>query len=170
MKVNLIRNLESQRNKEQEDSFNETMNTALYFDINKTISKVDGWKISNIKKLVNSINKSDVNIDIEFTKWNESVEYIYSNIETNLVELKVDNEIIANSLRNRDFKAIHEHLNSISEDKNKKMEFLLELVSELKQNPEATMILNEFINKNISTLDVAIDVLLPLLFDRGNNE
>ncbi len=170
MKVNLVRNLESQRNKEQEDSFNETMNTALYFDINKTIYKVDGWKLSNVKKLVNSINKTEGNLDIEFTKWNEVIEYIYKNSEVNLVELDCNDETITNSLRNRDFNSIHEHLKTISEDKNKKMEFLLSLVSELKNEPKATSILNKFINKNISTIDVAIDVLLPLLFDRRNNE
>lgn len=41
MKLKLIRNLNSQRNKEQEDSFALTMNVALYFDINKVLQKID---------------------------------------------------------------------------------------------------------------------------------
>ncbi len=171
MKLNLIRNLDTQRNKEQEDSFSETMNLALYFDINKSISKVDGWKLANIKKLVKSLNELDKEVDIEFSKWNKEVDYLFNNAKFNLIQFQNPSEKITNSLRNCDYYEIHNYLKEISDDKNLKLEFLFTVAEHIKNNSEATLIINEFINKGISTIDVAIDVILPLLFiEGGSNE
>ncbi len=163
MKIKLIRNLNSQRDKEQEDSFSETMNLALYFDINKTINKVDGWKLANIKKLVKNIHESNTDIDIEFTKWDDNVEYIFDNLEVDLIQFHQLDEKILNSLKQHDYLTIHNYINEIKDDKNLKLEFLLSIAEELKGNVDASIIINEFINKGISTIDVAIDTILPLL-------
>lgn len=172
MKINLIRDLETKRNKEQEDSFETTMNLALYFDINKEIQKVDGWKFSNVKKLVNSFDETEKEIDIFFSKWNDVVEYIFQNTEVNLIQFVKPNENITNSLRNCDILGIHNYLKEINEDKNLKLEFLFSIANHLKNNVQATLIINDFINKGISTIDVAIDCILPLLLIQGgeNNE
>lgn len=163
MKIRLIRNLETARNKEQEDSFNETMNHALYFDINKTINKVDAWKLSSVKKLVDKFDPS-IELDIEFASWTPSVEYIFENSNIELIEYFNIDEKITNSLRKRDFLEIQNYLLSIKEDKNKKLEFLFAMASELKNEKEVPHIINKFINGGISTIDLAIDVILPLLF------
>ncbi len=162
MKINLIRNLNTERNKEQEDSFKDTMNLALYFDINNQLTKIDGWKLSNIKRLVSKINESEKDIDIEFSKWNENVQYIHSNLKVNLIQFNNIDENITISLRNRDIKSIHNYLEQIKEDKNLKLEFMFAIADILKTD-QAVAIINEFINNGISTIDVAIDLLLPLL-------
>ncbi len=163
MKINLIRNLNTKRNKEQEDSFEATMNLALYFDINKKIEKVDGWRMANIKRLVNSLPEVESEIDIEFSKWDDNVEYIFNNLKVNLIQYyEIDDKII-NSLRNYDLITIHNYLKEIADDKNLKMEFLFAIADQLRNNIDAILIINEFVNNGISTLDVAIDSILPLL-------
>ncbi len=169
MKINLIRNIETQRDKEQEDSFEETMNLALYFNINKKITKIDGWKNINIKKLVANIleNVSEGSeIDIEFSKWNDNIDYIFENLkhELNVINYLNLDENIQISLRKRDFLTIHNYLSEIKDDKNLKLEFLFSVAETLENNLEAMFIINEFINNGISTIDVAIDSILPLLF------
>jgi|GEM_PF-3258646 len=39
--VKLIRNLETEKNKEQEDSFENSLNLILFFDTNKIIQKIE---------------------------------------------------------------------------------------------------------------------------------
>ncbi len=164
MKINLIRNLNTQRNKEQEDSFENTMNLALYFNINPKIEKVDGWKLSNIKRLVIALGSTESEIDIEFSRWNESVEYIFSNLKINLIQHQQTPEKILISIRNRAYSDIYNYMKEIKDDKNLKLELLLSIAEELKGNPNSIMIINEFINNGISTIDIAIDTIIPLLF------
>ncbi len=170
MKVKLIRNLNSNRNKEQEDSFEQTMNLALYFDINKTINKVDGWKISNIKKLIRASSEINSTIDIEFTKWNEQVELITNELNYELIEHFKLEEDIKFSLRNGEYNRVYEYLKTIKDDKNLKVEFLYYVASIIKNDNRAALIINDFVNGGISTLDVAIDSILPLLMMEDNNE
>ncbi len=170
MKINLIRNLDTQRDKEQEDSFETTMNPALYFDIHKKITKVDGWKKTNVKRLVEKLDESSTDIDVEFSKWNDNVEYISLNSEVNLIHFHNPSEKLTNSLRNCDLIYIHEYLSEIKEDKNLKLEFLFTVAEELKGNSQAIHIINEFVNNGLSTIDVAIDTILPLLIIRSNND
>ncbi len=167
MKINLIRNLDTQRDKEQEDSFEKTMNPALYFDMHKKITKVDGWKITNVKRLVESIDESSTDIDVEFSKWNDNTEYIFSNSGVNLIHFHEPSEKLTNSLRNCDLFYIHDYLKEIKDDKNLKLEFLFTVAEELKGDLNAVYIINEFINNGISTIDVAIDTILPLLMLRS---
>ncbi len=169
MKIRLIRNLETARNKEQEDSFNETMNHALYFDINKTITKVDAWKLASVKKLVDKLDHNN-ELDIEFASWTPSVEYIFENSNIELIEYFNIDENITNSLRKRDYLSIQKYVNSIKDDKNKKVEFLFAMASELKEEKEVPYIINKFINGGISTIDLVIDVILPLLFIGDKHE
>jgi len=42
MSIKLNRNLETKRDKEQEEEFSQSMNLGLFFDANKIISKIDG--------------------------------------------------------------------------------------------------------------------------------
>ncbi len=163
MKINLIRNLNTKRDKEQEDSFEVTMNLALYFDINKKIEKIDGWRMANVKKLVNSIDSVNDELDIEFSKWDDNVEYIFNNAKVNLIQYNEIDVKITNSLRNCDLITIHNYLKEIADDKNLKMEFLFAIADQLRNNIDAILIINEFVNNGISTLDVAIDSILPLL-------
>lgn len=170
MKINLIRNLETARNKEQEDSFENTMNFALYFTINKSISKIDGWKLSNVKNLVKQIEKENITVDIEYSKWEENTDYILTNAKPNLIQKYKLDENIQNSIRNCALTAIHKYLVEIKEDKNLKLEFLLGVANEIKNNNEAILIINQFINNGISTIDLAIDCILPLLIKEKQNE
>ncbi len=170
MKINLVRNLNTNRDKEQEDSFENTMNFALYFDINKTIYKIDGWKLSNVRRLLENINESSTTIDIEFSKWDDNVELLYNSKVVSLIQIFDPSENLINSLRNRAFPEMYEYLKEIKEDKNLKMEFLFTVANELKNNLDAVTIINEFVNNGISTLDVAIDAILPLLILEEENE
>ncbi len=170
MKINLVRNLNTNRDKEQEDSFENTMNFALYFDINKTIFKIDGWKLSNVRRLLENIKESSTTIDIEFSKWEDNVELLYNSKVVNLIQIFDPSENLINSLRNHAFPDIYEYLKEIKEDKNLKMEFLFTAANQLKNNLDAVTIINEFVNNGISTLDVAIDAILPLLILEDDNE
>lgn len=168
MKINLIRNLNSQRNKEQEDSFEQTMNYALYFNINPVITKIDGWKLSNVKQLVKYLPEAQNDVSIEFTKWDEKTEYIIDAINVNLSHQIQGSDEITNSIRNRDYNEIHSYIKEIGDDKNLKLGLLLTIANELKDNPEVVYIIDTFVNNGVSTLDVAIDAILPLLMVEDN--
>lgn len=169
MKIKLIRNLNTIRNKEQEDSFELTMNLSLFFDSNKTLSKIDGWSFSNVKRLVRVI-EPDTELTIEFDKWNDNVDYIFTNINPEINTLNEVEDNIKMVFINRDIKAMHEYILSIKEDKNKKFELLLFLSELIKNNAEIINLINIIINKGISTIDLAIDSILPLLIMEEVNE
>ncbi|BDU67354.1 MAG: hypothetical protein TYPL_0070 [Candidatus Tyloplasma litorale] len=171
MKIKLIRNLETKRNKEQEDSFVLTMNFNLYFDINKTINKIDGWKKANVQKIVDVLNEKidEKEIEIEYSSWNDNLEYLKNNAKIQMDFSKSENNELEEVFNNLNIIKIHEYLLKIKNDKNLKYEFLLKIIEELKDNKKAIEIANVFLNERISTLDLAIELLMPLLIERITN-
>ncbi len=169
MSVKLLRNLDTNRNKEQEDEFAQTMNLPLYFDTHKTIEKFDGWKYSNAKKL--SKNTTFLkDIVIEYSKWNKNIELIFSCFIENKIgkfELtKEEKEIF----KNRDIVKIHEWVNNNLEDKNNQFKALLYISEIINNNQKIITLINKVINEGISIISFALDFTIPLLFikEKGN--
>lgn len=166
MIVKLLRNFETNRDKTQEDTFENSLNISFYFTLNKKITKIDNWKLSNIKKLVQNIKEiNDGEITIEYLKWNNNIQYIYDNLHQVIIyndlkdEIKKEMKIL---LKSFELNNIHNYINENLHNKNLKYQFILLLLEEITENELALEIANNFINKNISSLDIAIDVLLPL--------
>ena len=127
MSIKLNRNLETKRDKEQEEEFSQSMNLGLFFDANKIISKIDGWKYSNIKKFVKNISFSK-DLIVEYSNWNKNIELITLKIITGSVnhfKLTPEEKII---FRERDIIKIHEWLENNKDNKNKQFEALLFIV------------------------------------------
>ncbi len=171
MKVRLIRNLETERDKNQEITFEQMLNLDLYFDINNLISKIDGWKISNIKKLTKSLSdNSNRKIDIEFSKWNENIEFLFSNLNIELILTKKTGEnLLKENFETCCIENVHNLLKKMKDDKNLKLEFLYEITRHFKNDGvDRLIIINEFINNGLSTIDVAIEIAISLwLFECG---
>lgn len=169
MEIKLIRDLTTERNKEQEDIFENTMNLDLYFSLNKSIDKVDGWNFSNIKKLVSSLN-DEISLSIFYSKWNKNIEYIYKNLNfehsLNFNDLSQD---IKNSFAEGDILVIHETIKNSKENPNMKLSILL-LMAEIISDEQTIEIINYVINGGILTLQMAIEMLLPKLLERNKNE
>ena len=169
MTIKLLRNLDTKRNKEQEDEFSQTMNPTLFFDANKTIEKIDGWKYSNIKKLIENI-KFIKEIVIEYSKWNKNIELISSTIvikNLNSYELTKDEKQI---FIDRDLIKIHEWIEVNKNNKNKQFKALLLIVEITNNNYKILEVINSVVNNGISTISFALDFSIPLLLMKGKNE
>lgn len=95
---------------------------------------------------------------------------LFNNLNCDLIQHFTLDDKIKNSIRNCDYKTIYSYLEEIRDDKNLKVEFLYYVAEVVKTNVNVSNIINEFVNKGISTLDVAIDSIMPLLFTGGLNE
>ena len=163
MSIKLNRNLETKRNKEQEEEFNQSMNLGLFFDANKIITKIDGWKYCNIKKFVKNINFLNDSI-VEYSNWNKNIELITSKIITgsvNRFELTQEEKTI---FKDRDIVKIHEWLETYKDNKNKQFEALLFIVEITNNNHNILKEINDVVNNRLSTLTFALDFSIPLLF------
>ncbi len=168
--IKLIRNLETKRNKEQEESFEENMNSSLYFSSNKLINKIDGWKISNIKNLIKVINKeNNLNLEIEFSSWNKNLINLHKELKVEIINPKELDAININSFIERDIYSIHNLIKEAKENKNLKLAILITM-AEIIGDEKSMEIANMSINESIPTLDVAIDSLLPKLLMGEKNE
>ena len=169
MKVKIIRDLTTERNKEQEDSFANTMNLALYFDTNKSIDKFDGWSFSNAKKLTNYISEETI-INIYYSKWNQNIEYLYKELKPTS-ELMIEDlcEEINNAFRNKDIEKIHEIIKESDDNLNIKLSLLI-LIAEVTNSEKVINIINKVINNGVLTPQSALDMVLPILLIGGENE
>lgn len=168
MKLKLIRNPETLRDKEQEDAFEKTMNTSLYFFMNKKISKIDSWNIFNIKKLIKNLDEK-TEIIIEFSKWNKNVELLFEQTNSQLGEIEELSKENKNIFIEKNIIEIHNYIKEIADDKNKKMQLLLFLV-ELVSDERITNLTNLVLNKGISTIDFALESTIPILLMEKKNE
>ncbi len=168
--IKLIRNLDSNRDKEQEDSFIQTMNHTLFFDSHKTITKIDSWKISNIKKMIDVIKSEEIkNLHIEFTLWNKNLVLLKNELNLEIIEPKAMKDINKKVFVDKDIVGIHKLINVSKDDKNMKMAILITMY-ELIGDEDSMTLINNSINKNIPSLDIAIDSLLPKFLTGDNNE
>ena len=167
---NLVRDLETPRDKEQETAFESSLNFSLFKDTNKRIHKIDSWNFSNLKKFVNNLEKKKIIITLEFSRWNRNIEYIFSKLETNITETIKLPEKTRDIFRERDIIGIHNAILKAKDDKNMKMSILL-LMAEIIGDDFSMKITNKSLNTNIPTLDITIDSLLPrLIFTIEENE
>ncbi len=165
MRINLIRNLNTKKDKNQELFFENALNFDLFFDVNKKIVGIDEWKFSNVKKIVNLLIDSrnlNLKIEFEFSKWNQNVSFILSFAHANLINL---NELTQDEIKPfllKDLYKMHNFILEIQSDKNKQMGLLLFLSRHLKSNEVALKVVDLVVNKGISQIDTAISILFPL--------
>lgn len=169
MNIKLIRDLNTERNKEQEDSFEKSMNLALYFDLNKSIDKFDGWKFSNVKRFTRNLN-NDIVLNIYYSKWNENVKYLFDEIKPES-ELMIENlsEDIIEAFKNREVVKIHDAIRNSDDNPNMKFALLL-LMAEVTSDEQVIDIINRVINGGITNPQMAIDMILPKLLMGGKDE
>lgn len=169
MKISLLRDLTTERNKEQEESFENTMNPIFYFDFNKTIDKVDGWSFSNVKKLVKNI-PIEKEIIIYYSKWNQNVNYIYKTIKPNTsFEVEKLNDETKKIFIDRDMIEVFDVIKKTDENPNMKMAILL-LIAEITNSELVIEIINRVVNGGILSLQMAIDMVIPILIKGDSNE
>lgn len=169
MKISLLRDLTTERNKEQEESFENTMNPIFYFDFNKTIDKVDGWSFSNVKKLVKNI-PIEKEIIIYYSKWNQNVNYIYKTIKPNTsFEVEKLNDETKKIFIDRDMIKVFDVIKKADENPNMKMAILL-LIAEITNSELVIEIINRVVNGGILSLQMAIDMVIPILIKGDSNE
>ncbi len=166
MQIKLRRNLNSERNKEQEDFFENTMNNDLFFSNEKLISKVDSWSFANVKKLVEAINNTqEINLTFEFKIWNSNVDYLKNNlkqteIDESLIQLRQEEkQLVSDS----NIKQISKLLKENSEDENYKFAFLIAILEKVGKENKSLLNAIEIIDSGLATVDETIRMLMPLL-------
>lgn len=164
MKIKLLRNLDAKRNSEQEDEFEKTMNLSLFFDANRTMNKIDSWKYSNVKKLLENTSFFKKEIVLEYSNWNKNIELISSSL------IMVEGED-SGDLTNEE-KEIFLDKNAIElqdwvtanvDNKNKQFKALLFIAEITNNNYKIIDVINKVVNEGVSTLSFAIDFSIPLL-------
>lgn len=164
MKIKLLRNLDAKRNSEQEDEFEKTMNPSLFFDANRTMNKIDSWKYSNVKKLLENTSFFKKEIVLEYSNWNKNIELISSSL------IMVEGED-SGDLTNEE-KEIFLDKNAIElqdwvtanvDNKNKQFKALLFIAEITNNNYKIIDVINKVVNEGVSTLSFAIDFSIPLL-------
>lgn len=172
MNVNLIRDLDTKRDKEQEDSFVETMNFDFYFVDNKVINKIELWKLGNVKKLIKALKElaitkehdPDYSIDIYYSAWGENTELL---INSGLLINKFVKEELTQEQKDiilsKDINAIHALVKEIQDFNNLKLSFIETITPLLKDNKDFIRLANAIINNKLSTIDIAVDNALNIL-------
>jgi len=167
--VKLIRNLETEKNKEQEDSFENSLNLILFFDTNKIIQKIESWNITNIKRICSNEDVLN-NVIFEYSKWNSNVQYLINNIKiVNEFETYKMSKDDKEPFLNKNIKGIHQWIKN-NKEKEKQFALLLFIALETKNNKKIINVINNVLNNGISNLEFAIDFILPLFLIGDKNE
>ena len=167
--IKLIRNLETERNKEQEDAFEASLNLDLFFSSNKLIQKIEAWNITNIKRIC--ANEELLNdVVFEYSKWNNIIQYLIENLKViNEFETYKMSEEDKKPFLDKNVKAMHEWIKN-NKEKDKQFALLLFLALETKNNKKIINVINNVVNNGISNLEFAIDFILPIFLMEGKNE
>lgn len=159
MTINLIRDISTERNKGQEESFELTYNISLFFSSNKIISKIDGWKKSNIKKLIKNIDEVP-DMDIYFSKWNENIDIILLNSRVKLFSEKELSSYEKEIILSKKIKSISKLIFSKKDDKNFKYNMILFIISVTNNNNNIIMFSNMVLNEAVLTYDLLLEILV----------
>lgn len=168
MKLKLIRNPNTKRNKDQEDSFETMLNLQLFFDSEKKLFKFDSWNIKNVKKLIK--NKSFIKDDfaIEYESWNENISLLARSFEIkhDLSHIQLDKES-KNIFLKGSITEIH-HWLEVNADYDKRFSLLL-FILETINDKKMIEIINIGINTNVISINSLIDIVLPFLLKGKRN-
>lgn len=166
MNLELIRNLKTERNKEQEEEFEKTMNFSLFFDSHPIINKIDSWKYSNLKRLLKNINYSK-QTTFEYFSFNSNIEYLITELKLNV---KFSEYILTNNekimLEKREVNKIHFWLSENKENKEKMVAMILFMIELINNKKDLLSILDIVLNKKISTLNFVIYSTLPIFLNQ----